>query len=466
MQSEFNAVFARIEAKFRAKKIPKLKTLFRGASNNVTNLCNLLVRKSYLKENLYNYSSEDENTFFLPDEKVFIDNEKPRVMYDRLKAFINALEFQANSLSTFDIEEISDNFIDNTYKLLSFFNFSNLSSSNAGINTRTLKEMTDKILQGKDNILKRVVQDNLKLLTDNFNKIKSNLEELVIYKKEKYKALIRFKIFPYLQDNLNEKLLQENPSEFLKRLSRYMTNNTPEININKQWIAESIKSCFTQKPEEALEKLKNSFLDDRTTPDVTANVYSPREKLLSIIKFLAHSSDSLEKIYIKLEQNLKLLLNRKKGFFEQLVYSLKKAINISYSDEMFQLEYINPTNKSIQNEMININDFMLSVKKKIILFKTMLNESSSVYDKIKRGTEDALYKLIEDKYYDLLLTKERIMGINAEIRLRLSKKEREKIKEIKEYIEILDNILLKISEARRKYVIEQDKEFFKNPKKT
>ena len=154
----------------------------------------------------------------------------------------------------------------------------------------------------------------------------------------------------------------------------------------------------------------------------------------------------------------------KRSFFENLLYTLKKAISVAFNDEIFQLEYINPSNKSIENETININDFLLGIKKKIILFKNILNTNSGVHEKIKRGTEDALYKFIEEKYFDLLLTKERILGITGEIRLRISKKDRLKLKDTKESIEMLDKALVKIGNSRRRYVIEQDKNFFKNKK--
>ena len=58
MLQDFNDIFLRIDALFSAKKIPRLKTLLRGAVNNVSNLTNLLLRKSLLRENLYNYSEE------------------------------------------------------------------------------------------------------------------------------------------------------------------------------------------------------------------------------------------------------------------------------------------------------------------------------------------------------------------------------------------------------------------------
>ena len=81
--------------------------------------------------------------------------------------------------------------------MLAYFAFNNLVSSN-NINTRTIKDLTDKIINGNDEIFKRVVQDIIKLLADNYQTIQSFLEDVTKYKQEVYKTVIRFEIFPNL----------------------------------------------------------------------------------------------------------------------------------------------------------------------------------------------------------------------------------------------------------------------------
>ena len=168
MLEEFNNLFARIDAQYQINQFSKLKSLFKNAINNTSNLANLLLRKSLLKENLYSYSNEYENSFYLPEEKEFIDKEKPRVMFDRLKAFMNAMDYQVNNLPSF-MTDLNEVYIRNTQKILSYFAFHDFVSTKYGINTKTLKEMIDKLLQDKDQILKRVITDNLKLLEDIFS---------------------------------------------------------------------------------------------------------------------------------------------------------------------------------------------------------------------------------------------------------------------------------------------------------
>ncbi len=466
MFEEFNNVFARIDAQFQINKFPKLKSLFKNAINNVSNLSNLLIRKSLLKEDLYTYSQEHEHVFYLPEQKDFPDKEKPRVIYDRLKAFMNALDFQITNLPAF-MDSLTDEYINNTQRILSFFIFYNFNSTSTSINTKILREMVDKLLEEKDQILKRVILDNLKYLEDIFTKIKAINEDFIRYKKEKYFMLIRFKVFPFLKDQFTEKLLNDNPTEYIYKLSVFMKQKTPEIFFSKQWIFQAIKLCYSLDPNTALEKLKSELLIATKSETPLHHIFSSREKLIRIINYLSSSSSVLEKIYILLKQNITYIHDRKKTFIEKILEIFKSAVSGSSKDDIyFKIEYIDPSNKKIQNDVININDFLINIKKKIILFNEMVKSDSKVYNKIKLGKEDSLYKFIENTYFDLMLTKERIIGINGEIRLKVPKKSRSKLGELSGSLEKFNEIIMKSGEMRRKYVMEEESMIGKDAKNT
>ncbi|HOV15203.1 MAG TPA: hypothetical protein PK771_13020, partial [Spirochaetota bacterium] len=179
MQKEFNNVFERIDANFQSKNISKIKVTLKGAANNINNLIDTLLRKSLIKHNPYDYGDDNSNTFVLPDEKNFNEPDKAIVIFERLKATISALEFLASNIPD-TLEYFGDDFLENSRKVLSYFAFNNYVSAN-NINTRTLKELTDRVTNGNDEIFKRVVQDNLKLLADNYQTIQYFLEEVTKY---------------------------------------------------------------------------------------------------------------------------------------------------------------------------------------------------------------------------------------------------------------------------------------------
>ncbi len=453
---EFEVVFEQIEEMYNSKKIPKFKTNFKGAAYNISNLMDILIRKSLIKEEKYDYlSDEEKEKFFLPEEKNFLESERPKVLYERLTALIRCLNYQAEKLPE-DIDEVDEQYLENTRKILDYFSFHNYNSSNTGINTRSLKEITDKIMHGSDEIFKKIVYDNLKLLADSFHNIQLTIEEFTKYKKEKYKFKFRYYVFPFLPKDLNDKLFQENNSLYLKKIEEFMNSNVFEISYNRFWINEAIKECYTVNEIEVLEKLKKNFLSEAEKKKTESIIHSPREKLLKLIMALANTKTLLEELYHGVEYNFGLIKNREKGFMEKLQDFLKKILNIASDEEFFHIEYINPTNQAIQKDIINIKEFLESMKKKISLFSEISRPTSNIYQKISRGTEDALYKFMEDTYFSVLLMKERINGIDSELKINIPKKIRLKIRDLSSFIDGLTTILTTIGEQRRKFVMEQE----------
>jgi len=453
VESQFFNVLQEADEEFQAKKFPKLKITLRGASTNISNLIDILIRKSLVKQDAYNYE-EEKDAFSLPEEKAFLEGERGRIMFDRLKATSNALEFMANSMPE-NLDGFTEEYINNLVKIISYFAFNNFSGAN-NINTRTLKELVDKIIGGNDEIFKKVMQDNLKLLVDTYNSLQNFLEDITKFKKEEYKTLIRFEVFPHLPPNINEKLFDENQMEYTNRLEEWMKVNNSDIVFNKLWIGEAIKDCYATDDQAAFEKLVSYYKLDPESHRGEGKAASPREKLIKIILNLANTKKNIEDIYYDFDHNLKLVKNREKSFLEKLQDMLMKIMNISNQEDFFHVEYINPATKTVQKDIININDFILAIKKKILLFTELTKSTSTVYAKIHRGTEDALYKFLEDSYIELLLMKERIIGLDAEIRLITNKAIKKRFRNLVNPVKDFDGALSKIGEQRRRFIIEQE----------
>ncbi len=454
IEKEFYNVFERIDTSFQSKNISKMKVTLKGAANNTNNLIDALLRKSLVKQNPYDYNDDNSNSFNLPDEKVFTESDRPMVIYERLKASITALEYLSSNIPD-SLEYFDDLFLENSRKVLAYFAFNNLVSSN-NINTRTIKDLTDKIINGNDEIFKRVVQDIIKLLADNYQTIQSFLEDVTKYKKEVYKTVIRFEIFPNLTKDFSEKLFLDSPEIYMTKLEDYIKNNRSDLVFNRMWMPEAIRECYNLTDNDALEKIASTFLSDSDKEKLETSSNSPRERLIKIITNLSTSKHSLNEIYSNLDFNLKLIRNRKKNLSEKIHEFLSKLLNMANQDDFFHIEYINPQTKTIQKDTINISDFISSIKKKILLFSEITKPTSNVAAKIKRGTEDALYNFLDETYLSLLLLKERIIGVDLELRLNIPKSIRPKFKDSKNNIEDLNALIIKVGEQRRRFILDQD----------
>ncbi|MCG8572673.1 MAG: hypothetical protein MJB14_21285 [Spirochaetes bacterium] len=460
--SEFKELFEYINQVFQAGKFPKFRTVLQSAASNIKNLRDVLVRKSLVKAENYNYDDELERSFYLPDQKFFTEMEAPRILYSRLNALITACDFQGDQVPE-TVYEIEDEYLENCRRMLDYFCFHTYSSSNAGINTRMLKLKTDALLNGNDEVLKKVTQDNLKLLTDTFHNIQNTVEEYTKVLKEYYKGRFRFEVFPNLPDKFTEKLFNEDSQEYLAKLDKFLETHESGIPYNKYWIAESVRECYTVEDLNLLERLKNQFLSEKQQQKVESKAKSPRERLISLIYKMVNTKDILETLYINLDFNLKILKSHPKGFFDQLKYVLMKMFNITSELEFFHVEYVHPQTKKIQKDTIKIVNFQTALKKKLAIFAEIRKPQSELHGKVNRGTQQSLMKFMDETYYNLLLTLERISGIDSEIRMNIPRTQKNRLRELSQEIELINNILVQVGNERKKFIF--DAEHFAGGKK-
>jgi len=461
VSEDFEALLEQLEAKYNNRTIPYFKNSLKSASNNLTNLIELLVRKSMIKQDMYNYKdSDNHNSFYLSEQKNFTEIERAKVMYDKIKELIGALDFQStNALN--DISDIDDEFLENSRRILDFIAFHNLNNPTAGIYTRTVNDMINKILSSNDQIMTRIMQDIIKLLTENYRSIQRLTEELTKFCKEKYKISIRLKLYPSLPGSFSPNNFNQNPQGYLAALKDYMQNNPTGIEYNQYWIQEAIRDSININDDEALEAVKSSFLSESEQKRADNKAKSPREALLVIIKNLSLAKDHLDDIYFKIDHNIKITQMQRKTLGEKIADVLKKILNTGTSDEFFQIEYINPITKKIEKDTVNIQDFLISIKKQVALLSQISKPTSPIYLKIKNATEESIFKFFKDTFLNIILIKERLVGIDGEFRLRYSNKLKKKFKSISEPIENLNDILQKITEQRQKYGAMSNAEEFK-----
>ena len=452
----YREIFTVVENNLQLKILPKIKINMRSASANISNLIDILVRKSFIKEDLYKYDDAIISKFELPEEKAFETTKKSEDLYIRLKALSGALNFLADSTPN-TIEEMNDLYLENIIKCTEYFAFHNLSSA-SNVNTRTIKEITDKAQGSGDEIFKRVMSDNLKLLIDSFHMIKNTVEEINKILKSLYKAQIRFEVMPDIPSTqFTEELFKSNMQKYLDNLNLYLASNCPGVSYKSKWITEALNDYYTIDEVEMLSKMQKDLIGE--TENKTANdkrTLSPRERLIILIFDIAGTKKILQDIYYDLDHNVKLTKSVELSFMEKFVRTLKIMFNIQDDSDFYHIEYINPSTKRVQKDIIKIDEFSLSIKKKIQTFDEIVKPNSDANYKIKNGTNESLLKFLDTTYFNLVLLKERIVSINTEVRSKAPATIKKRFRDLTNNAQQLETILSNIGALRRKFIIEQE----------
>lgn len=449
-------IFNEIDTLFQMKKFPKMKVNMRSAATNITNIMEILVRKSFLKEDRYKYDDKIVTNFTLIEEKAFPEPGKDQEIYMRLKSLVNALNFQSDQLPS-SIEGMTEEYISNCRKMIDYFAFHNLNSGNTGINTRTFKDIIDRTHASGDEVFKRVISDNIKLLAESFHQIQAAMEEITKVLKELYKAQIRFEIFPELPGTqFTEELFNTNKQKYLDNLLLFISTNFPGVEYKPHWIGEAIQCCYNTDEVEVINKLQSTFLPNTDQKTGENKTRSPREKLILLIFEMVNTKSIIQEIYIDLDVNVKLMKGKTKSFSEKIMDIFRIILKIDDESNYFHIEYVNPSTKKIQKDTIKIDDFLFSLKKKISTFEDIAKPNSEANYKIKNGTNESLIKFLDTTYFNLLVTKERILSINSEIRLNATNNIKAKLRNINEDAQRLDTVLNNIGLQRRKLIMDQE----------
>ena len=452
-------VFQQIEVEIDQKKVPKLKNLFRGSAMTLNNLKQILIRKSLIKEDKYRYESTDESKFFLPEEKNFTDLEAAIVLNERLEAFENSLNYIADNIPK-NIRDFDEKTMNNMRSLLNYFAFHGPEATNVGVNTRVINGMIAKLADSKDTIAKQIAIDSSRLLKTNFTEIKTNLEDITRFQKEVYKYDFRTEIFGNLPKYFTKALLNNQSEEYLKQLQLYMKKINSVVPYNVYWIEETVRDCYETELGSLVNRVSKEFLTTQSQKKVEKKHSTPREKLFLIVQNMAFSRKNLESIYIKISLNLKYLSNRKKSFLEAFQDFIQKSFLNKKKGQIFEIEYIDPKTKLIKIENIDISQFLEDIKKRITLYNNLVKPTSNVYIKVKSATEKSLYDFMDKQHIQLCLIKERLVGLESELKHCFPKSVRDKFKSFNKEIKEFNSLIDTVTEQKHNY-IKQEEQFKK-----
>ena len=137
------------------KSLVKLKNFLSAIPKYVHNFIDIFIKKSLIQEEKYDYM-EDPTKFVLPKDTNILESERDKIIYRRMVALKNAYIYQSTKLET--TSDLTEEFLENTRKLLEIFTFSNLKSQNA--NTKIFKELLDLVYENSNEHVANIVSLN------------------------------------------------------------------------------------------------------------------------------------------------------------------------------------------------------------------------------------------------------------------------------------------------------------------
>ena len=178
------------------KELPRLKEQFRAMKSSFDAIHTLLLKKSLIKQDPYNYE-EHISDIDVPADDDFLESEQDTVLSVRLAKFSSRLDFLVNYY-TFSLEGLDLIHLKKLAKFIRYINWRNLSETSSQPTTRGMAITLTKIKNQHDQLSINIVTDAREQLNTISKKLNDILKKITIFQREQYKLAYRQKVIPAL----------------------------------------------------------------------------------------------------------------------------------------------------------------------------------------------------------------------------------------------------------------------------
>lgn len=426
-------------------ELPRLKEYFILYKSIFDGLISLLLKKGLITEDPYKYDVKISEVK-APSNHPVIDSEKTSVISQRLSQYERQLDF-INHFFQFSADLMTLPELKNIISFIQWINWGNLNSFATGVNTQILGDIIEKIKQGSDPMAMSLLTDAVKKITNTSRLMMGILKKVSKYQREKYKFEIRSKIL--LPLDLTETTMRGKQEEDI--LKQIRSNFKANMREGVPYIKSLIQEVVHEEISVDGDKLKGEILKklQPKKKKVKKKEINFRPLLLESLKILSNSGQVLEDALKKIEENSRLLQNRKMSFGEKFRSWLMNLSGNKKNKVFFDIEYFNEKTSSTKRMRINFDSFLEQGFREARILLALGNKMSNTFLKLENSPEEDITHFL-DRHISLTREiAEKLDPLNVYFKSELPQSERTAVKGVK--LE-LSSIKSSLRKAHKKYL--------------
>ncbi len=445
------------------KRMPALREALSVYQTLFQNLYNILLRKSLIKEDPYQYEKNIQE-INPPPRGNFLESEKQEKLSQRLSDFHAQLDFLIHYYQ-FSLDFITLDRLRRIVSLVQYIDWQRLTEQSSNMTTGVLAEFLTKVRLGTDNISTGIINDSVTQLRKTVQQILSILKEISVYQREAYK----FDIHKIIISQIPEVKTKAGGEETAEAVS-----------ADQEEMLKKIKMEFRQQmgnspfyPELAREAATEYFSDG--SKDLQASVLSkldlsrdkPKKKkkgpeyksiLLEAVRVMALSGSYLMDAIRKLNDNRIMLETRKRGLLSRFKRWIKKMAQKASEAKIMEIEYLDNVTGTMKVEKINFTAMIESTQKKARLFSIISNRMSTAFQRLEAASENQIFEFLNKNLRELQIIHRRSEGLNTYFRSEVPKEEKGRIKGIKIELGTIKNIIIRTNKQKHEYIFQKEEE--------
>lgn len=429
-------------------EIAELKELFRSFHASYKTLYNILHRKGLIQEDPYK-NDKKISEICAPSNAPFLESERDTQMGIRLSEFESQLDFLTNyyqfAIDFLDMKRLKD-----LASLTTYIRWTALSVTSENMTSRVLADLMEKVKKGGDQMSVGLLNDAHEQLSQLQRRILGNIKVVSDLQRERYKLALRHDVFSRLPPEAQKGDPEsEGALRTVKRQFAHAGENRP---FYPELVQEVLREDRAPDAEKRRAELLASLKVEAKRPRKQNEAPELRQSLLEAVRSLSGISRNLEKCIEKLEDNNRLIQNRRLTLMQRIRRWAMKALGRSENKDTVEVRFVDVTTKATHTEKIDLNEFFEAARGKSRLFVNALSRTSTLTKKIETATDDQLLSFFGRNIAELRLLHRRLDSLDDYYKNAATGTESTQIRGIKIELTAIKNDIIRANQRHHEFV--------------
>jgi hypothetical protein len=426
-------------------EMAKFKDELRTFQASYAVLYNIFLKKGLIHEDPYKQEARI-GEIEVPDTSGFSEAERVEQLSIRLANYDNQLDFLVNFYQ-FNVEFLNLDRIKRILGLIKFVDWAHLSMDSPFPVTKAMMELTMSAKNGLDPMTMSLFNESLSKISKATGAVFGYLKLLSDYHRESYKFDLRAAITGDMKAG----------EVTLGGVKKKFPSAMPGRPFYPDLVEEVIKEDYSADGPALQEKVLKNLQVAEAKPKLEKQPVSFKQILIEGLQVIGNTSNTLQEIAPKIDENEGILANRKKSLWHRIRRLIQQLMGRDPDPVIFEIKYMDPVRGTQVRDRINYTNFRADMDKRSRILGGYAARGSTS-QKLATMGEDQLTQILDRLIRDMQNTHKLLSAMDDFFKSGATDGEREKVKGIKPELAAMKNAIVRANQIRHEYNARKEEE--------
>jgi len=408
----FNRLVSALETKAESLErttIQSLRNHFQEFESSVSTIYNFLIDKAMIQKDPYRHERAITE-LEIPSTEMLPELDSQQEVSIRFSHYTSQWGYLVKifhvSLTTLDLKKVHT-----IMELLTYIRWTDLSRTSSYQMTRAIAGILARVSQMNDPMAGKIISSSALNLGKITKVIRDELKIITAFLRERYKAEVREKITSRMK--INEDQYHRKPVSIMDNVKFEFSHKMKEAGWYKELIHELLEEDYGVAAEKlrqgTLEKLK---IEKPVKKQTKKTGIDERTSLLQVLDVMARTGEPIRTALTKLNENSRIIQERKKSFSERLSEILSNLFSKSDKSVIYEITTKDPATGSLRVEVLNFSEFSPLTVRKARILQELQDPGSPARRKAETVDIERLTEYVNTNLNELKIIYRRINGLD------------------------------------------------------